>query len=218
MRYRHSHILMLTFAILGCSIPDSSPRLVFADRVPAGGKAARRLKYLERTHKLPQEEKNAFEKKIADAETSVGVPRQVLWCLLFQDGHLDPDKKESPTEILTVAALLKERYDSFKNSLDRHAITYDSNLLWIYATAAYKKGLRPVYALFTHEWVSHGVKSLNQLVSLPKSARNLLTRPKNLHYSLSRIWAPEAFESSIWDFTSSMDEILTCVLPTRGFL
>jgi hypothetical protein len=69
----------------------SAPRL-FAEEIPQSPEFQKDLEFLQRTKRLKIDDRTKIESDIADLEAKLGVPHQLMWCLLFQESRFDPLK------------------------------------------------------------------------------------------------------------------------------
>jgi len=108
----------------------------------------------------------------------------------------NPDSPSSyfyiPTAVVTSAAYLNSRYQQLRKILDRQGISYDSDLLWLYASMAYNKGTRSVVAIW-QDTLRHGGKSrLEEQLSHVDASMALWQHDAIFFRGLSRIWPSDA--------------------------
>lgn len=247
------------------------------------------LQYLENKGRLPAQERLRIEDHLTQAETDIGVPKALLWCILFQEsrmdayknaldkvaakgmgqftpnalaeinedtnhydsrtrgvlelaiapGHLPLDFKlkswprvsragfrykqlpeQAPssyfnarTAVFASGAFLNNRYQQIKRALDRQAVVYDPEVLWLYAAAAYNKGSRTVLVLLTDYYLSKGEKALSALLTDGAQSVALLTHEKLLHAALKDMWRKRRRDNYLEEMSRNMQAISSCVNP-----
>ena len=72
-----------------------------------------------------------------------------------------------PTAVVSSAAYLNNRYLNLQKILDRTHITYNSDLLWLYAAMAYNKGTRSVLSFWNNARRTGDVARVTQLLTDP---------------------------------------------------
>lgn len=223
------------------------------------------------------------------AEARLGVPRALLWCILFQESRMDafknafgdvaakgmgqftpnalaeinqdtnhydsrtlavmtevtqpkglpidfglksrprverpgyrkkqlPDQQPTSyfngrTAVFASAAFLNNRYQQIKRALDRQGVSYDREVLWLYAAAAYNKGSRTVLVLLTDYYLSRGERALSRLLTDGSQSVALLTHEKLLHAALKDLWRKRRRDNYLEEMTRNMQAISSCVNP-----
>jgi hypothetical protein len=95
-------LLRLQFAIfltglgilftLSCRPRVQDNNSLFVHEVPQNREFKDEVKYLEKTARLTPEDRAKLEEDIEKAQQKIGVPKGLLWCLLFQESRFDPLK------------------------------------------------------------------------------------------------------------------------------
>jgi len=116
------------------------------------------------------------------------------------------------TAIFASAAYLNNRYQQIKTTLDHQGISYDPQVLWLYAAAAYNKGSRTVLLLLTHEYMSKGEAALKALLGSSKETYKLLTHSERLDFPLRGIWTTKTRSKYIEELLRNMASISSCAL------
>jgi hypothetical protein len=276
-------LVALWVGLAGCEQPRVKPTL-FADEVPQSQDFKNELRYLEFTERLTKKEIQFIEGQLKKAEEQLGVPKALLWCVLFQESRFDSFKNaltrlpakgigqftrsaleeinydtnqydvrtraflkaqlqpkalpidfsltppktsnrkkifpvqpitsyyRTATAIFASAAYMNNRYQQLKKALDRQGISYDPQVLWLYAAAAYNKGSRSIFLLLTNEYLSKGEGALIELLNNSKATYNLLTHPERLDYSLREIWKKKTRIKYIGELLRNMEVISSCAL------
>lgn len=97
-----------------------------------------------------------------------------------------------PTAVISSGLFLNNRYLQLKRILDRQAITYDPDLLWVYATMAYNKGTRSVLSIWKEYRKMKGEKGFQEILNSPSAVKKFLNHDKIIKTALSKIWRDEA--------------------------
>lgn len=91
-------LIFLGLFIFGCeSSPPPPPRALFAEEVPQSASFKSELVYLETTERLTKKEIQTIEDYLKKVEDSFGVPKALLWCVLFQESRFDSFKNAYST-------------------------------------------------------------------------------------------------------------------------
>jgi hypothetical protein len=264
---------------------------LFASTPPANKAFKAELRYLSNTKRLTEQERAVIESEVREVEATLGVPRALLWCVLFQESRFDafknatsplpakglgqftpsalaelnsdtdhydprtslalqtilaprtlpidfhlkvkkrtkgkraaasvaPPFPEQPpnsyfrtaTAVFASGAYLNNRYQQLKNTLDHQNVSYDPEVLWLYAAAAYNKGSRSVFLLLSNEYMSRGAEALAALLKNSKDAYKLLTHAERLDISLRGVWKKEQRGRYVEELLRNMAIISSCSL------
>lgn len=92
-------ILLVAGATLGWNLTSCTPArdhsrtiALFQGRVPESPAFQQDLEFLQSKGLLRKSEREMIEKQLAAVENTLGVPRNLLWCVLFQESRFDPLK------------------------------------------------------------------------------------------------------------------------------
>lgn len=288
---RHiSKLCLIVIFLTSCDRDSSDHNGIFTKRPPNSKELKAEVQYLALIKKLTKSEITFIETQLDKVQDTLGVPKALLWCVLFQESRFDPfmnaftdapakgigqftgsaldeinfdtdiydsrtsailqaqlkpknlpldftiktsplnrmpgsiEKRLPPqpltsyfrasTAIFASGAYLNNRYQQLKSALDHQGISYDPQILWLYAAAAYNKGSRTVFLLLTHEYMSHGEGALRDLLSDPKAAYSLLTHQKRLDLTLKEIWTKKTRTKYIDELLRNMEVISSCSLSS----
>lgn len=117
------------------------------------------------------------------------------------------------TAVLASASYLNNRYWQIRRALDNQKISYDPDLIWIYAAAAYNKGARSIFYILTQQYLLRGQRGVEQLLHHPKLTYVLLTDSETLDQSLRDLWPKKQRERYIEELVRNMKSITSCTLP-----
>ncbi|MGZ3699619.1 MAG: hypothetical protein ACXWP5_15830, partial [Bdellovibrionota bacterium] len=277
----------------GCSYlhhTSDEPAGLFAQEAPQNALFKQELDFLETKRLLLASERQFIEKQLTKVEDTLGVPKNLLWCVLFQESRFDPMKNafeedafahgigqftqaaldevnldtdtydertsyfldtlvkpqalplnfaiqvphrrvrygrvarpiprqskssyyNTTTAIVASGTYLNNRYWQIRRALDAQGVSYDPDLLWLYAAAAYNKGARTIFVLLTQQFLDRGEKALSELLQNPKLTHFLLTRPDVLEHSLKDLWPSRMRKAYIEELSRNMEFISSCALP-----
>jgi hypothetical protein len=293
-RHKCTVLFGVVFAILfnGCeSRSKERLRPTLGQTPPQNVAFQLELQYLHTIEKLTPLEKQQIETELEAVEKTLGVPKPVLWCILFQESRFDvfknalntmsakglgqftssatheinhdtntydsrtrtileseieedlfpigfdlklkPTRKKlgskkrtlpeqsvhsyyhTKTAVFSSAAYLNNRYREIKQSLERQGLQYDSQLLWLYAAAAYNKGARTVFALLTHEYMTRGEGAVKELLFDLKAAQDLLTQKDRLEYPLREIWDKKTRKRYVDELQRNMKIVSSCAFSEK---
>jgi hypothetical protein len=271
--------------------PSNSAVDLFKEGAPQSHNFKSELQYLEFTGRINKSQLQHIEDQLTKVEQKLGVPKALLWCVLFQESRFDPFKnalsklpakglgqftpsaleevntdtdlfdprtsdilnaqlhpkslpinfklrmpassqekvKESgrkelfpeqpktsyfrtTTAIFASASYLNNRYQQLKKALDRQGIKYNSQVLWLYAAAAYNKGSRSIFLVLTNEYLTRGESALKELLNSPKASYDLLTHPEKLDYPLREIWKQKTRTRYVSELLRNMEVISSCAI------
>lgn len=280
--------LFIALLIGSCDHTQRRPASIFTAEPPQSQEIKEELKYLKFKEELTSRELANIDRELVRVEESLGVPKALLWCVLFQESRLNPFKnalepvsakgigqftssaleevnmdtdhydlrtssilkavihphslpidfnlKEKPlrrkpgtskttfpeqsktsyfratTAIHASAAFLNNRYQQLKTALDHQKVSYDPQILWIYAAAAYNKGSRAVFLLLTHEYLSRGEEALETLLHSVKASQELFAETTRLDYPLREVWTRKNRTKYVEELLRNMAVISSCAL------
>ena len=72
------------------SDPAHKQDSLFAESAPQSKSLKQELAFLQSTHRLTSEERLRIENELMKAETALGVPKALIWCILFQESRFNP--------------------------------------------------------------------------------------------------------------------------------
>lgn len=117
------------------------------------------------------------------------------------------------TAVLASASYLNNRYWQIRHALDTQNISYDPDLMWIYAAAAYNKGARTIFYILTQQFLLRGQRGVEQLLHDSKLTYVLLTDGETLDQSLRDLWPKKQRDRYIEELVRNMKSITSCTLP-----
>jgi hypothetical protein len=97
-----------------------------------------------------------------------------------------------PTAVISSGLFLNNRYLQLKRILDKQAITYDTDLLWVYAAMAYNKGTRSVLSIWKEYRKKKGEKEFQEILNSPAAVKKFLNQDRIIQAALAKIWKDEA--------------------------
>ena len=222
----------------------------FLVKEPPGSAAAQKeLEQMRRSGRLAAEDEATIDRSVTLATRRLGVPKAVLWCLMFQESRLnhllgldatsgatgigqflfpsfyevnfhssrysarnvdflvdaigydarpigafrrDPTHPSSyysiPTGVAATAVYLHNRYLQLQWTLKRKGLTFNPDLLWLYAALAYNKGNRSVLNLWSEVRRQRGQRALDRLLNEPDTFFELAADHDLLQSALGRVW------------------------------
>jgi hypothetical protein len=93
MRIQRLALLFIILFLYGCeSHSPTPPQPLFAQEVPQNSAFKSELQFLETTNRLSKKEIQHIEEQLKKVEDSFGVPKALLWCVLFQESRFDSFK------------------------------------------------------------------------------------------------------------------------------
>jgi hypothetical protein len=94
--------------------------------------------------------------------------------------------------VISSGLFLNNRYLQLKRILDKQAITYDTDLLWVYAAMAYNKGTRSVLSIWKEYRKKKGEKEFQEILNSPAAVKKFLNQDRIIQAALAKIWKDEA--------------------------
>lgn len=91
---RFKSVFCLFLVLLSCEADQKvgSAPAVFVSPAPRNSAFVEEMKYLQMTGMLTSENREIIEKELSRVEATLGVPKALLWCVLFQESRFDPFK------------------------------------------------------------------------------------------------------------------------------
>lgn len=264
---------------------------IFGHAAPQNYSFKKEIEYLETTGQLTKNDQKLMNDYVHQAYFTIGVPKSLLWCVLFQESRLDPLKNmnrtkgarglgqftrhalkeinkdtnlydirtedvmrsqlgedifpisfklgfrpsedlmdrrnRSPanitlptssyfhtkTAVFASAAYLNNRYNQIVKALEKQNIEYDPEVIWLYAAAAYNKGMKSVFNLLSDQRYYGGDQGLSELMRDAKLSYTLLTHAHLLDHSLRDIFPTEIREKYVKELTKNIELVVSCVTP-----
>ena len=96
MIFKALFLVCLFFLIItGWSNPfaqkgDFPSESLFAEDAPQSKSFKAELEFLHRTQRVTPQEKQNLESELENAEKTLGVPKSLIWCILFQESRFNP--------------------------------------------------------------------------------------------------------------------------------
>lgn len=148
--------------------------------------------------------------------------------LLPDENNLDSPSSyfSIPTAVAASGAYLNNRYHQLRAILDRRQLTYQPDLLWLYAAMAYNKGTRSVLSLWKDSQRRQGPAYLQQILVDNESFRASVSNPRTVLRTLKRIWPADQAEAyaqelrihlqNMWDCSVAQKTAATETTPREG--
>lgn len=95
-----------------------------------------------------------------------------------------------PTAVISSATYLNNRYLHLGSILDKHRISYDDKILWLYATLAYNKGTRSILSFWNTVHRRKGLAAVQKSLLDIRSLSQLIENQKLVKESFRKIWTP----------------------------
>ncbi len=121
-----------------------------------------------------------------------------------------------PTAVVSSAAFLNNRYLQLKRILERNHVSYNSELLWLYASMAYNKGSRSVIAFWNDSRRRGGKNHLERMVSDPHTLYASVSDVKLLTRSLRKIWSGSNANHFAKELDIHMENLRSCAIEREG--
>lgn len=93
-----------------------------------------------------------------------------------------------PTAVVASAAYLNNRYLHLRSLLDTHHLSYDEELLWMYATLAYNKGTRAVLSFWNTVQKTKGTEGLQRSLLSMEDLSKTVEDTRLIRTAFGRIW------------------------------
>ncbi len=267
---------------------------LFSATAPQNEQFKEELRYLRETFQLRKPEEDRLESSIEGAARQFGIPRSLLWCVMFQESRFDvlknatesmgargigqftrtalselnlatdlfqkgtreyllnvikpyalpiafkleppgtvksqielrskrtlPDQPvgsyfRTETSVAATAAYLNNRHAQLMRVLAEEKITFDPEVLWLYAAAAYNKGPRTVYVLITRQRLAAGDESIGEILQSPKMSLALLTHSELLDIALRNVWPTKQRPALIKEMILNLNAVRACATEDKS--
>jgi hypothetical protein len=121
-----------------------------------------------------------------------------------------------PTAVVSSASFLNNRYLQLKRILERKKLTYDPDMLWLYAAMAYNKGTRSVLSFWNQALQEGGPKEVSKLLRERRALFETLANSRRLTHSLRRIWPAREAASYAKELSIHMKNLGDCALGSTS--
>lgn len=120
-----------------------------------------------------------------------------------------------PTAVTSSAIYLHNRYFQLSKLLEKRSITYNPDILWLFAAMAYNKGSRSVLTLWNTIYRKNGAEKFTELLNNYDYFRNVTENSALLSKSLKKIWNENQAKSYSNELRIHTKNISSCSISPR---
>ena len=120
-----------------------------------------------------------------------------------------------PTAVVSSALFLNNRYLHLKRLLEKQKVTYNSDVLWLYAAMAYNKGSRTVLSFWNEYRKLYGTRGLEKLLGSAEATFSVLDQDTLFQAAIRRIWSEDEVSRYAFEAKTHLKNIYGCSINDK---